>query len=97
MAESNIILIIVSLVFIVAVYFSFMLSKETKHEKYWLFLALGFFIFATHHWSMMLTEIIEERIQFFLEQATSIVGSLLIAYSTYGLYKSMKKINEKTK
>ena len=60
-------------------------------------LAIGLFIFAVHHWSMILHDLIPDNIQFYIEQFTSIIGALFIAYSTYGLYSSMKKVKEKTK
>ncbi|MBS1266302.1 MAG: hypothetical protein MAG795_00269 [Candidatus Woesearchaeota archaeon] len=90
-------IILASVALLFAVYFSFKLSKETKHELYWILLSAGLFIFAVHHWSMMLTGIISEKIQLYLEQLTSIIGASLMAYATFGLYKSLKIVKEKTK
>ncbi|MFH1211158.1 MAG: hypothetical protein V1645_04575 [archaeon] len=86
-----------SVVFLVAVYYSFKLSKETRHERYWLLLALGFFVFAIHHWTILLGfyGAISESTNLLVEQVSSIVGALLIAYSTYGLFVSMRRVREK--
>jgi len=86
-----------SIIFLIAVYFSFKLSKETKHEKYWLFLALGFFIFAIHHWMMIpwSLDLINQNIKENIEHLSSIIGASFIAYATYGLYNSMKSIKKK--
>ena len=100
MAEHNVLEILVffaSFIFLIAVYFSFKLSKETHHEKYWLALAIGFFIFAVHHWLEIPADfgIISEEKERIIEQFSSIIGSILFAYATHGLYTSMREINKK--
>lgn len=89
--------LLASIVFLVAVYYCFKLSKETKHERYWLTLALGFFIFAVHHWTTPLWAfgIVSELTKSIIEQVSSILGALLIGYSTYGLYTSIRKVKER--
>ncbi|HZX44306.1 MAG TPA: hypothetical protein VFF28_01345 [Candidatus Nanoarchaeia archaeon] len=88
-----------SVALLLAVYFSYKLSRETKHERYWLLLSLGLFIFAVHHWFMIIFQL--GNIPFFilelLEYLTSIVAGILIAYSTYGLYKSMRAVNQRVR
>lgn len=97
--ELEILIIIASFIFLIAVYFSFMLSKETHHEKYWLALAIGFLVFAFHHWLEIPLSFgfISEGTESIIEQISSILGSILFAYATHGLYKSMKEINKKLK
>ena len=76
-----------------------MLSRETHHEKYWLALAIGFLVFAVHHWMMIPLSFgfLPESMERIIEQVSSIVGSVLFAYATHGLYVSMKEINKKLK
>jgi len=95
----NILIIVTSMIFLIAVYFSFKLSKETNHEKYWFFLALGFFTFAIHHWTMIpgILAIMNESTREVIEKSSAIIGATFVAYATYGLYASMKKINKKLK
>jgi len=100
MAEHNeleVLIFLASFMFLFAVYFSFKLSKETHHEKYWLALATGFLVFAVHHWMMIPLSfgILGEGVERVIEQISSIVGSVLFVYATHGLYTSMKEINEK--
>ena len=97
--ELEVLIFIASIMFLIAVYFSFRLSLETKHEKYWLALATGFLVFAIHHWMEIPLSfgLLGEGIERVIEQVSSIVGSILFAYATHGLYTSMKEINEKTK
>jgi hypothetical protein len=88
--------IVSSLVFLIGVYFAFKLSKETRHEKYWLYFVLGFFIFAIHHWMMIpLNFGLSNEIQEIIEHTTSIIGALFIGYATFGLYNSMRKIRKR--
>jgi len=96
--ELEVLIIASSIIFLFAVYFSFKLSKETHHEKYWLALAIGFLVFAIHHWLEIPLSlgIMDESVERILEQFSSIAGSILFAYATHGLYTSMKEINEKT-
>ena len=96
---NEILVIAASITLLCAVYFSFKLSRETRHEKYWILLSLGLLIFAVHHWLMIPSlwgDISPETIEL-VENITSIISGVLIAYSTYGLYTSIRKINEKTK
>jgi len=94
---TDVLTIIASVVLLFAVYFSFKLSRETKHEGYWLSLSLGLFIFAVHHWLMIpsLWGNISDAALELVENITSILGGILIVYSTYGLYKSMKTVKQK--
>ena len=95
----EILVFLASFIFLIAVYFSFMLSRETRHEKYWLALAVGFLVFAVHHWMEIPADFgfISEQKERVIEQFSSILGSVLFAYATHGLYKSMKEINQKLK
>ena len=96
--ELELLIVLASLIFLIAVYFSFKLSKETHHEKYWLSLSFGFLVFAFHHWMEIPLSLgfIEESLESVIEQISSIVGSVLFAYATRGLYNSMKEINART-
>ena len=96
--ELELLIVLASLIFLIAVYFSYKLSKETKHEKYWLALSFGFLVFAIHHWMEIPLSlgIMEESVERIIEQISSIVGSILFAYATRGLYNSMKEINART-
>lgn len=95
--ELEVLVFLASIMFLFAVYFSFKLSKETRHEKYWLALAIGFLIFAVHHWMMIPLSfgVLDENVERVIEQISSIVGSVLFVYATHGLYTSMKEINKK--
>lgn len=97
--ELEVLIFLASFIFLIAVYFSFMLSRETHHEKYWLALAIGFLVFAVHHWMMIPLSFgfLPESMERIIEQVSSIVGSVLFAYATHGLYVSMKEINKKLK
>ena len=97
--ELEILIFLASLIFLIAIYYSFKLSKETHHEKYWLALALGFLVFAIHHWIEIPLSfgLLSEGVERVIEQVSSIIGSALFAYATHGLYISMKEINQRTK
>ncbi len=92
-------ILIASLGFLFAVFYAFKLSKETKHEKYWVILAIAAFLLAIHQWMMIPWgfHLIGERLRLTIEQISAILGSVLLGYSMFGLYNSMKKIKEKLK
>lgn len=87
-----------SIGFLVVVYYAFRLSKETKHEKYWLVLAVSAIFLAVHQWAMIPWEfhIITDDVRFVIQQISVIIGAVLFAYAVYGLFTSMKKIRERT-
>ena len=83
--------------FLIAVYYTLKLSKETGWEKYWVF----FFISALGMGIVHSTEIpygmgfIADNTKILIEEVGMIVSSLSLAYASYGLYKSMKIIRKK--
>lgn len=83
--------------FLIAVYYAFKLSRETKHEKYWMALSLSALFLAIHQWTMIPWEfhLITDDFRFLLVQSSSIIGAILFIYAIYGLSSSMKKIREK--
>ena len=85
------IMVALSTIFIIAaIFFSIMLSRETKGEKYWIFFVFSALGFGLSHLSGKLGQ------NFFgLQEAGEIIGAFSLAYACYGLYTSMKKIREK--
>lgn len=90
-------ILIGSVGFLIAVYYAFKLSKETKNEKYWLALAISAILLALHQWTMIPWEfhIITDNVRFVIQEISAIIGSILFAYALYGLFTSMRKIKEK--
>ncbi len=90
-------ILIASLGFLFAVFYAFKLSKETKHEKYWVILATAAFLLAIHQWMTIPWgfHLIGEKLKLTIEQVTAIIGSVLFGYALFGLYSSMKKVKEK--
>lgn len=84
-----------SIFFLAAVYFSFALSKETGGAKYWVFFLIASLAFATAHFISKEFLAFSSEIEFVVKEVAEIVGAFSLAYATYGLYSSMKKIREK--
>ncbi len=86
-----------SIGFLVVVYYTFRLSKETKNEKYWLILAVSAVFLAVHQWTMILWDlhIITDNINLMIQQISILIGAVLFGYAIYGLFTSMKEIKEK--
>lgn len=85
------ILVVISTVFfLAAVYFSALLSRETKGEKYWVFFLIASFAFGGVH-------IVSKFgvIGFGLQEIFEIIGAFSLAYACFGLYDSMKKFRKK--
>ncbi len=92
----EIILIIIStLFFLAAVYYSFKLSKETSGTKYWIFFLIASAMFGIAHLVSKDFLGFSSETQFVIKEAVEIAGGFSLAYATYGLYSSMKKIREK--
>ncbi len=93
----RVLVLVASLGFFVAVYYSFRLSKETRHEPYWLALALSAIFLAISEWSAIpwQAHIINADVRELTEQITAALGAILFGYAVYGLARSMKMVREK--
>lgn len=96
---TQLLIVVNSLIFIIALNYAFKLSKETKNEKYWLSLALATFFLALHPLTMLLWEfeLIGETIRILIEQISLLIGGSLFLYSMKGLLDSMRKIRKSMK
>lgn len=83
--------------FLLVIYYAFRLSRETKHEKYWVVLALSALFLGIHQWVLIPWELhlITDRVRLLLEQVSAIFGAVLFAYAVYGLHSSMKSIRKR--
>lgn len=81
---------------ILAIWFSYKLSKETGGEKYWVFFLVAAISFSVAHFSSKGFFInYSSETLFLIQELGEIVGSFSLAYAAYGLYSSMKKIRQK--
>jgi hypothetical protein len=83
--------------FVLAIFFSLMLSRETKGEKYWFFFvitafSMAVFHFVRHPWAFAF--LFPTTIDL-IQEIAEIVGAASLAFACFGLYISMKKIREK--
>lgn len=90
-------ILIGSVGFLVALYYAIKLSKETRHEKYWLLLGVSAVFLAVHEWTMIPWQfhVITNDVRFLIEQISIILGAVTFGYAVYGLSTSMKKIRKK--
>ncbi len=95
MALEIILTITSTLFFLAAVYYSFMLSKETGVAKYWLFFLIASVMFGIAHLASEDFVGFSSETQFVAKEVAEIAGAFSLAYATYGLYSSMKKIRKK--
>ena len=95
MALEMILTIISTLFSLAAIYYSFMLSKETSGAKYWVFFLIASIAFAVAHLVSKDFLGFSSETQFIVKEMAEIAGAFSLAYATYGLYSSMKKIREK--
>lgn len=93
----TILVILSTLSFLAAIFFSYRLSQETKGEKYWVFFIIAAFGFGLAHLaSKNILPVLSIGDSFILQEIGEIIGAFSLAYATFGLYSSMKKIREKT-
>ncbi|GEM_PF-3490623 len=96
MAFELVLSVISTVFFLGAIFFSYKLSKESGGEKYWVFLVIASASFGLAHLAAkgFLLNLSSETF-FVVREIGEIVGAFSLAYATYGLYSSMKKIREK--
>lgn len=83
--------------FLVAVYYTFRLAKETKYERYWIFFLISAVFMGMHHIVIIPHNfgLINNNTLEFLSNIGELIGALAIAYAAYGISKSMRNIRQK--
>ncbi len=96
MAFELVLSVISTLFFLAAIFFSYKLSKEIGGEKYWIFFVIAAISFSVAHLATkgFLLNLSSETF-FVIREVGEIAGAFSLAYATFGLYSSMKKIREK--
>ncbi len=94
----TIVLLIGSMGFVAAIYFSVRLSIETRNEKYWLMFAVSALCFALHYWFMVLEfyEIVPMGMTVLGSAISGLSGAFLFGYASYGLHRAMVNIRKNT-
>ncbi|WEL23088.1 hypothetical protein [Candidatus Nanohalovita haloferacivicina] len=94
---SLVLVILSSVLFGIAVYYTYRLSEETNRGKYWVFFLLAAIGLGMHEWLKVLQVFlrIPEPIYNLLLELGVVAGAASLSYASYGLYTSMKKIREK--
>lgn len=95
MAHEMILTIISTLFSFAAIYYSFILSKETSGAKYWIFFLITAIMLSIAHIVSKDFLGFSSETQFVAKEVAEIAGMFSLAYATYGLHSSMKKIREK--
>jgi hypothetical protein len=89
--------VVTFLSFLVAVYYTLKLVRETNYEKYWVFFLLSAFFMGVHLLVGVpyLFGLIDEHALKIIEDSAAVLGSLSLAYAAYGLSKTMRAIRER--
>lgn len=95
MVFEAILTVVSTIFFLAAIFFSYKLSKETGGEKYWVFFVIAVISFGVAHIANkgFLFGFSSETL-FVVREMGEIVGAFSMAYATFGLYRSMKRIRE---
>ncbi len=80
-----------------AFYYSILLSRETRNERYWVAMAIAAGLFAIHQWLLIPWEfgIISEATRLVAEEVSVVLSSIFFGYSVHGLYSSMRRIRDR--
>ncbi|MDO8428268.1 MAG: hypothetical protein Q7S92_03580 [Candidatus Diapherotrites archaeon] len=81
---------------LLAVVFAFLLSRESSHEKYWVFFVLG--SLALVAWSILenfLVSVFDVGFQSLLLDVFQVMTAFCFAYAFFGLYSGMKQVRKK--
>ena len=93
MAFDLIFIFLTGLFFLCAVVFSFLLSRETKGEKFWVFFFISALAFGIGFFSENF--LFQPPFAGQVKLLAQTIGSFSFAYAAWGLYSSMKRIREK--
>jgi hypothetical protein len=81
---------------VVAVFFAFKLYRETDGAWYWLSLLLSAFFFALGQVINIVPPVGPRfALAGILNEGSNIIGTLLLAVSCYGIYRTMKDIRKR--
>ncbi len=87
---------ITALFFVAALYFSFKLAREVKGEHYWLFFSFSILGFAITHFATIPNLLGLDSVTLdTLHEVGEIVGAFALAYASFGLYSSLKKVRKR--
>ncbi|MBI2676219.1 MAG: hypothetical protein HYX24_07205 [Candidatus Aenigmarchaeota archaeon] len=87
-----------SIAFIVAIFFTYRLAKETKWERYWVFFLISALAMGIYHFAIEIPGelgYIPESAYYPAREVSEAVWAFGLAYASYGIYKSMRKIRKK--
>lgn len=85
-------------IFIVGIYFTYKLAKETKWEKYWIFFFISALAMGIYHYAIEVPwelGYISDQFYIVAREISEIIWVSALAYASYGIYKSMVKIRKK--
>lgn len=93
----EILVLVGSLGYAVAIYCAYMLSKETGNEKYWFSFVIAAFGLAVHQWIKVPWELglCGLNLYLMISEIGEIVGGVAFAYGSYGLFRAMRGIRKK--
>jgi len=87
-----------SIAFVVAIYFTYKLAKETKWEKYWIFFLISALAMGIYHFTIEIPGelgYVSSNIYYTAREVSEAIWAFGLAYASYGIYKSMKTIRKK--
>ncbi len=89
--------LLASLGFLAAVYYTYRLSQETRGEKYWAFFLVAALALGLPYWLAIPHDLglVSHPIATGLGELAAIAGALSLAYASHGLYKTMKRIRKR--
>lgn len=90
--------IVASISFLVAIYFTYRLSGETRGGRYWLAFVVAAIGLGVHEWLKIVNIFISIRAGVWrsLVEAGVVIGALSLAYGAYGIQRSVAEIKRKT-
>ncbi|MEM5802931.1 MAG: hypothetical protein QW818_02635 [Candidatus Aenigmatarchaeota archaeon] len=87
-----------SIAFLIAIYFTYKLAKETKWENYWIFFLISALVMGIYHFAIEIPwelGYIPNNIYYTAREISEVIWAFSLAYAAYGIYKSMKTIKER--
>lgn len=91
-------ILVASVGFAAAVYFTYTLSQETHGGRYWLAFLVSAIGLGTHEWLKVVSVVfnIHPALWDTIVEGGVVIGALALAYGAYGIQQSVKEIKART-
>lgn len=89
--------VVASLAFIAAVWFTYRLSQETRQGTYWVAFLVAAIGLGSHEWLKIIDPLfgLDQETAGIIRELGVVVGALALAYGSYGIHTSVRTLKRR--